>query len=207
MYHRQVSSSPRSVPATRSSTAAGARRRPRATRLSIAGRDRLAGQRRRCAGSGSSAVSAPSRDPVGAAEREAVVEDADSSLPDDAATTNGAHSQPGVRRVGVERARSGRTSSLADPGAAAAPAEDRLAVVGVAGAGAPVGVDHQVGHRGRRQDRVVAAGRQVDPALAPAEPLRELGRRSRAASTSAKSRVAPPTQALLVRSAVLPVQP
>ena len=63
------------------------------------------------------------------------------------------------------------------------------------GRGDPVGVDHQVGHRGRRQDRVVAAGGQVDVARGPAEPPRQLGVHG-GASTSRKSRVAPPTQAL-----------
>jgi hypothetical protein len=50
-----------------------------------------------------------------------------------------------------------------------------MAIEGGARAGVPVGVDHQVGHRAGRQDRVVAPGRQVDATLAPGEPLLELG--------------------------------
>ena len=59
----------------------------------------------------------------------------------------------------------------------------------------PVRVDHQVGDRARRQQRLVAPGRQVDPALRPAQPRRRARRPARATSTSAKSRVGTPTQA------------
>ena len=45
--------------------------------------------------------------------------------------------------------------------------------MGDPGAGVPVGVDHQVGHGGRRQDRVVASGRELDPAGTPAQTGRE----------------------------------
>ena len=73
-------------------------------------------------------------------------------------------------RVG-EEADAGGGDLVTDPGAATATAVDRLALVGDAGAGAPVGVDHQVGDRRRRQDGVVAPGGQVDAALGPGEAL------------------------------------
>ena len=42
------------------------------------------------------------------------------------------------------------------------------------GAGLPVRLHEQVGERGRRQDRLVPARRQVEPALRPAEPAGQL---------------------------------
>ena len=46
---------------------------------------------------------------------------------------------------------------------------------GVARAGRPVQVDHQVGHRGRRQQRLVPPGRQLEPPLLPGQALRQPG--------------------------------
>ena len=63
----------------------------------------------------------------------------------------------------------GPPDPLADPGAAAATGVDRLALVGHPGAGAPVGVQHHVGHARRRQHGVVAPGREVDLPGRPAE--------------------------------------
>ena len=97
MYHRQVSSSPRSVPATRSS------REPvppatSSTRLSIAGvtgSPVSAAVCRVC----SSAVSSPSPDPVGGARAAGRCRRPTARRRRTCATTNGAHSRPGVRRV------------------------------------------------------------------------------------------------------------
>ena len=111
-------------------------------------------------------------DPVGPAELEPVVEDR-ALVGRRRGEGERRALQSGVRRVGVER-HLGPGQLLADPGAGAVPAEDGLAVPGVARAGQPVGVDHQVGHGRRRHDRVVAAGLEVDTALAPGQPLGEL---------------------------------
>ena len=92
MYHRQVSSSPRSVPATRSSTDP-VPPSTSSTRLSIAG----------VTGSPVSVGGVPGlaqrgqlavADPVGRRERQAVVEDRRRRPTTPTATTNGAHSSP-----------------------------------------------------------------------------------------------------------------
>ena len=57
--------------------------------------------------------------------------------------------------------------AVADPGAARAAGEGGAPVVGRLRLGEPVGVDEQVGERGRRQDRLVASGREVDRPLRP----------------------------------------
>ena len=126
-------------------------------------------------------------------------------MPDDVARLNGAHSSPAYD--GSEN-RSTPSRTIRSPTRVPPPAlaVDRLPVVGVARPGVPVGVDHQVGDRGGRQDRVVATGGQVDPAGAPARGGCATSASRASASTSAKSRVAPPTQALCARSAVLAVQ-
>ena len=131
-------------------------------------RDGLLGHRRGVAGLDQRAEPAVG-DPVGARQRSAVVEDR--LL---VARRRRRHErrapEAGVDRVG-EQVDALAGDLLADPGAAAALAVDRLPLVGGPGAGVPVGVDHQVGHRRGRQDRVVATRGQVDLAGAPAEPL------------------------------------
>ena len=79
-----------------------------------------------------------------------------------------------VRRVG-EQLHAALRDRLTDPGAATALAEDRLALVGDPRSRRPVRVDGQVGHRGGRQNRVVATSLQVHPAVAPRQPLGEGG--------------------------------
>ena len=183
MYQRQVSSRPRSVPATRSSIvpAPPSTSRTRLSIIGVTGWPVIAGgvpgleqrgeQRRR----GSSRCARAAR-PLSKTE---------SVLSDAPAITNGAHSRPAY--AGSEnRLTPGRGDLLADPGAAAAAAVDRLALVGDAGAGAPVGVDHQVGDRrsaagscrsGRRAGRSGAR-----PSRAAARPSRPSPRASTSGS-------------------------
>ena len=111
--------------------------------------------------------------PVGLADRQPVVEDRLRR-----GGGRGEHHrvalEPGRLRVAPDPQR--RVGEpLADPGAAALPAEDGAAVVGVAGDRGPVEVDEQVGDRAGRQQRLVAAGLEVDPARRPAEAAGQLG--------------------------------
>ena len=62
-----------------------------------------------------------------------------------------------------------------DACSAAGAAEDGPAIVGVPRTGGPVGIDHQVRDRARRQDRVVAPGPELDGAIGPAQPPLDLG--------------------------------
>ena len=123
-------------------------------------------------------------DPVGPRERQAVVEDA-LDLVAGRAADEGRGLEPRVGRVGVDLKRL-VGEPLADPRAAAALGEHRLTVVGLAGRRGPVGVDHQVRHRGGRQDRVVAAGLEVHAALGPAQPADQLGQGRRAGGAAAE---------------------
>ena len=80
--------------------------------------------------------------------------------------------QPGCQRVAGQR--DGLCGQpLADPGAAAGLAEHRPAVGRVPRARRPVHVDQQVGHGGRRQQRLVPPGGQRHRALGPVEALAE----------------------------------
>ena len=162
-------------------------------------RDRLAGQSPRCAGSGS-ARSACRRGSSRCGRAAGRCRRPTGSLLDATRVDERRRTRARAYAGSLNRCTPSRASRSPIRVPPPRPAEDRLALVGVPRAGGPVGVDHQVGHRRGRQDRVVAAGRQVDRRVGPAEPLRPARRPCRAASTSVKSRVAPPTQALLVRS-------
>ena len=112
-------------------------------------------------------------DPVGAAQGDPVVVDA-AAVGRGSGRHEGCALQAGVGRVGPQP-HAAVDDVVTDPGAAARTREHRLAVVRVAGACAPVGVDHQVGDRAGGQDRVVATRGQVEASLAPAEPGGEVG--------------------------------
>lgn len=107
-------------------------------------------------------------DPVGARDGLAVVEHgAERRLPRRDEIERQAL-QARLPRIGVERQRQ-RREPLADPVAAARCGEDVAPVVGVPCADTSVGEDHQVGHRSRRQQRLVPPRRQLEFARRPAE--------------------------------------
>ncbi len=87
-----------------------------------------------------------------------------------AVTTNGMDSRPAARRI-AEQGESAIGQSLADPGPAARGGERRTTLVRRPGAGAPGQEQQKIGHRRRRQHRVVPAGRQVDVPAGPVQPL------------------------------------
>ena len=99
--------------------------------------------------------------------------------------------EPGRRRVGAQRAAGAVGQPLADPGAAAGPAEDRAALVGVARRRRPV-QRRSAGRRPAlgRQDRVVAAGGRARCGARPSRAGARSSASSAATSTSVKSRVA-----------------
>ena len=141
-------------------------------------------------------------DPVGLGQRQPVVEDR-LRRAGRRREHDGSHCEPSA--AGSLQTRSGLVGQpLADPGAAARPAEDGAALVGVAGDRRPVQVDHQVRDRARRQQRLVAAGVRSTRRFAHAS--RRVSSASTAVtSTSVKSRVLCPTHDERDQSAVLPV--
>ena len=198
MYQRQVSSSPRSVPATRSSIEPVP---PSTDEHQVVDRrgDRLLGHRRGVPGleqRGRARRRGSSRCGRAAARCRRPTY----SLPELAATANGSHWRPAY--AGSEnRCTPGGGDPLADPGAAAAPAVDRLALAGDPGAGVPVGVDHQVRHRASAAGSCRSGRRAGRPGARPSRAGGSSSASIASGSTSVKSRVAAPTQALRVRSA------
>ena len=161
-------------PATRSSGAPAA---PSTSQDQVVDRRRDAAARsaRRSAGSAAARVSSPSRIQSVRAAAGRCRRPTASRRRRRGATTNGAHSEPGVGRVGVQRqrlvGRAARRSGCRRRGLE----KTVRPSCGVPGAGAPVDVDHQVGDRGRRQQRLVAAGRAGRPGARPSRAAGELG--------------------------------
>ena len=113
-------------------------------------------------------------------------------------------SRPGRARVAAQRQRQ-LGQPVADPVAAAGLGEDVAALVGVAGLHRPVEVDHQVADGRRRQQRLVPAGRQVDPPL-PTSPASAARRRRGRPPRRRGSRGCPrPAQTEREKSGLLPL--
>ena len=170
MYHRQVSSRARSVPATMASRL-GPPAGPVHDQVVDVGGDGQTGELGRVAGLHQRRQHA-AVDPGGRLRGAARCRRRTGRRADSVGDDEGRAFETGGGRVAAQGHRV-LAEPLADPGASAGPAEHGPAVVGVASSRRPVQVDHQVGDRARRQDRLVPAGRQLDaprgPAQAPAQ--------------------------------------
>ena len=136
--------------------------------------------------------SSPSRDPVGRGRAAGRCRRPTVASPDARATTNGAHSRPGVRRVAEQRQRPvGRAARR--PGCRRRGlAEDRTGPRARRGR-RPSSRRRSSGRRPRSAAGSCRSGRPAGRRAARAQPSRRASSASSAgASTSAKSRVAPP---------------